>query len=110
VLPDVRDIRINHDADAKAFGSSSTAGKTGRVAGRADVSGSFELYTASDQALPFSVGDTGTLLLTTGDTAVDGNGEELLNEAVIITQIDSAIPIEDGELVSRRVSFAQQAR
>jgi len=101
IIPDVRSISLEENANPNEFGSSHTAGETARKCGRKDFTGSMDCYVASKADLPFSEGSTGTLKLVSDQSTI------ILNEAVYIISIGTEVPIEDGGLVSVSVEFGQ---
>lgn len=94
-IPGVFDIQVSDIVEEQVFASSGTAGAKHRVAGLADVTGSFKCYT--DPGM--SVGATGTLVLTS-----DGS-ETLYNGEAYISDISTSVPIGTGGLVEFTVTW-----
>lgn len=84
-----------------AYGSSATGDGTGRVAGRSDFSGTFELQLTTAGSIPVVRGGYYTLQLH-----IDGSGSNYYSCPAIVDSIKPVVDIETGKDIRAVVAFS----
>lgn len=95
-IDDLTNINVNDAIDIHPYASSSTAGVKGRVVGHGDKEGTF---TMKADAVPFTKGDSGALILKSDA------GTELYNGVAVIGNIGYTVNVEAGDIIEANVEW-----